>query len=161
MKEYIIYHIPGVKIGCTSELKTRLRNQKFTKYEILERHSDIYIASDREIELQKQYGYRIDSIPYWKTLIAQKEIPIEARAKGGSRGGRAHVISGHLSKITKLAHQANRKPIIQFDKDGNKIKEWSCANEAGRILEIKTPNIVQVLKGRRKSAGGYTFQYKE
>ena len=61
---YYIYHIQGVKIGCTSDLKTRMRDQGFNEYEILETHTDIYEASKRELELQEEYGYRVDDIPY-------------------------------------------------------------------------------------------------
>jgi len=58
---YYIYHIPGVKIGCTKNLKHRIRVQGFTKYEILEEHTDINVASDRERQLQRKYGYVVDS----------------------------------------------------------------------------------------------------
>jgi hypothetical protein len=61
---YYIYHIPGKKIGCTEQPKQRTSKQGFSKYEILETHTDIYKASEREIELQKQYGYAIDKVPY-------------------------------------------------------------------------------------------------
>lgn len=65
---YSIYHIPGVKIGCTDNVERRIIQQSFTNYEILEEHTDIFIASDREIQLQKQYGYKVDIIPYWKSV---------------------------------------------------------------------------------------------
>ena len=54
---YTIYHIKGVKIGCTKHLSRRMKEQGFTEYEILEVHDDIEIASKREIELQNEYGY--------------------------------------------------------------------------------------------------------
>ena len=63
--KYYIYHIPGIKIGCTMYPKHRIiKAQKYNNYEILEIHTDIKIASDREIELQKQYGYKIDTHRY-------------------------------------------------------------------------------------------------
>jgi hypothetical protein len=65
--KYKIYHIPGKKIGCTTDIKTRMNAQKCTEYEILEEHNDIFIASERELELQKLYGYRVDTMPYWQT----------------------------------------------------------------------------------------------
>jgi len=58
---YYIYHIPGVKIGCTKNLKSRIRVQGFTEYEVLEEHYDINIASDRERQLQRKYGYQVDN----------------------------------------------------------------------------------------------------
>ena len=61
---YYIYHIPGVKVGCTNELENRMADQGFTEWEILETHEDGWLAGDREIELQKEYGYRVDTIHY-------------------------------------------------------------------------------------------------
>ena len=80
--EYTIYHIPGIKIGCTSQLKIRMRKQGFTEWEILETHTDIYEASNREIQLQKDYGLPVDTIPYWKSVEKSNENP-EGRARGG------------------------------------------------------------------------------
>ena len=55
--KYYIYHIPGVKIGVTQNIKNRVvRIQKCSNYEILEEHTCVYEVSKREIELQKQYG---------------------------------------------------------------------------------------------------------
>ena len=66
---YYIYHIPGVKIGCTDKPKKRIQyRQRYTEWEILEEHTDIYEASNREQELQKEYGYVVDTIPYWKSI---------------------------------------------------------------------------------------------
>jgi len=60
---YVIYHIPGKKIGVTNNLKSRVEDQQgYTEdeYEVLEMSDDISYISDRELELQKQYGYRVD-----------------------------------------------------------------------------------------------------
>ena len=66
-KEYIIYHIPGKKIGVTSDLYERVTNQQgyeTGEYEVIESSSDIDYISKRELELQKKYGYRVDLKPY-------------------------------------------------------------------------------------------------
>jgi hypothetical protein len=42
--------------------------QGFTEWEILEEHTDIYIASEREIELQKEYGLPVDTVPYYTSV---------------------------------------------------------------------------------------------
>lgn len=77
---YYIYHIPGKKVGCTKNPNSRLRQQNATKYEILETHTDIHIASVREIELQKQYGYNVDKTTYYNSV---KEFKIETVNKAG------------------------------------------------------------------------------
>jgi len=66
-KEYVIYHIPGKKIGVTNDLYNRVECQQgyeIGEYEILETSNDIDYVSKREIELQKSYGYRVDLKPY-------------------------------------------------------------------------------------------------
>jgi len=65
--KYIIYHIPGKKIGVTNDLYNRVECQQgyeVGEYEILESSDDIDYISKREIELQKKYGYRVDLKPY-------------------------------------------------------------------------------------------------
>ena len=66
-KEYIIYHIPGKKIGVTNDLYNRVESQQgyeVGEYEILESSDDIDYISKRELELQEKYGYRVDLKPY-------------------------------------------------------------------------------------------------
>ena len=82
--QYYIYHIPGVKIGCTKDLKLRMQQQGFTEWEILETHTDVYEASKREIQLQKEYGLPVDQIPYYLTLQHQKPITRQAQSAGGN-----------------------------------------------------------------------------
>jgi NTP pyrophosphatase (non-canonical NTP hydrolase) len=65
--KYIIYHIPGKKIGVTNDLYNRVECQQgyeVGEYEILESSDDIDYISKKEIELQKEYGYKVDLIPY-------------------------------------------------------------------------------------------------
>jgi len=64
---YYLYHIPGKKIGVTSNLRTRvtlMQGYKEGEYEVLEQSDDIDYISDREIELQKSYGYKRDRTLY-------------------------------------------------------------------------------------------------
>ena len=60
---YYLYHIPGKKIGVTCDLNNRVTVQQGyspDEYEILEESDDIDYISDREIELQKEHGYKVD-----------------------------------------------------------------------------------------------------
>jgi DNA-binding XRE family transcriptional regulator len=65
---YYVYLIPGVKIGCTTDLEKRMNDQGFTEWEILWYADGNYefgwIAGDKEKELQELYGYRIDATHY-------------------------------------------------------------------------------------------------
>lgn len=173
---YYIYHIEGIKIGCTKDLKRRMKDQNFKSYEILESYDDINIAAERERELSIQYGYG------WNQSQDYRRITTAATLEQKREGGISNVLSGHIVKLgkeggnkrknsgewdrirmigTSIGTKLISKPIIAYHKNSGDIKgEYKSLSEAGRELGIKVPNIVVVLKGRGKSAKGYTFQYK-
>lgn len=65
--KYKIYHIPGVKIGCTTSIQRRVveaQGYKPGEYEILFETDNVAEASRVEQELQKDLGYKIDRRPY-------------------------------------------------------------------------------------------------
>ena len=73
---YYIYHIPGKKIGVTRNLNNRvtlMQGYKEGEYEVLDQSDDIDYISDKEIELQKSYGYKVDMKPY-KNLFNKMKI---------------------------------------------------------------------------------------
>jgi len=60
---YYLYHIPGKKIGVTTNLEERVeRQQGYDKgeYEVIMSTEDIDLVSKKEISLQKALGYRVD-----------------------------------------------------------------------------------------------------
>jgi hypothetical protein len=63
----------------------------------------------------------------------------------------------HIEKIR--ANAPNSRKVIMFDTDGNKLKEFRSASEAGRYLNGNATNVIAVIKGRIKRYKGYIFQY--
>ena len=64
---YYLYHIPGKKVGVTTNLERRVHQQQGYypgEYEIIETSDDIEFISLGEQIMQKCYGYRIDEVPY-------------------------------------------------------------------------------------------------
>jgi len=69
--KYYIYHIPGKKIGVTTNLKARVeqvQGYEPGEYEVLGAYDEDEIeeASKQETYLQKLYGYPVDMVPYDK-----------------------------------------------------------------------------------------------
>ena len=56
----------------------------------------------------------------------------------------------HIEKI--------KKPILQYDLEGNLVREWPSATDVGK--EVKS-NICMCLKGKQKTALGCIWKYKE
>jgi hypothetical protein len=156
---YYIYHIPGVKIGCSVEPDNRVKRQGYTEYEILETHSDEDVASEREKELQKQYGYKVDKTEY-------KQSRDWAR-RGSSNGGiKVHKLHPNLAKNLGSKNGKNngiksryklQKAVIQYDLSGNFIKEYTGVNQAQRETGI---SISHCVRGLKKTAGGYIWKFK-
>jgi len=77
--EYHIYHIPGKKIGVTQNLEARVHTQQGYlpgEYEVLESSDDIDYISDKELLLQKEYGYKIDRKLYKLLKTETKSMKI-------------------------------------------------------------------------------------
>ena len=53
--------------------------------------------------------------------------------------------------------EKTKKPILQFTLDGEFVREWSSATDVGK--EVST-HICNCLKGRKKSAYGFIWKYK-
>ena len=126
---YYIYHIPGIKIGCSVNPKKRVKNQGYINYEVLEEHTDLIYATKRELELQKKYGYRVDTVLYSTTIKMSskggkiggkiggqktKELGLgamsfESRSKVGKIRGKKNVESGHLKTISIMGGQVAGK----------------------------------------------------
>ncbi len=52
------------------------------------------------------------------------------------------------------------KSILQYDLEGNFIKEWISLREVERKLNIPRSSISRCAKGSRNSSGGYKWKYK-
>lgn len=71
------------------------------------------------------------------------------------RGGENSVWYGKYSK-----EHPQSKPILQYDKNNNLIKEWECTADVERELGILRTSINNCLKNRSKTAGGYIWKYQ-
>jgi len=66
-------------------------------------------------------------------------------------------------RYIEMSINANKdriKPTLQFDKQGNFIKEWESARLASRTLKIDEGNLNSAVLNKRPSAGGFIWKYK-
>jgi hypothetical protein len=132
---FTIYHIPNFihsdgsigKIGCANNAKKRVNQQGYNQYEILEEHIDVYHASDREIELQKQYGYKVDCIPYYVTINAPNRQSSQIWAsKLGKIQGNKNVLNGHLEEMRKKGNPSLGGQISSSNPNHVNKKKITC-----------------------------------
>ena len=65
----------------------------------------------------------------------------------------------HKNNISKNSKgiSRNQKPILQYDKQGNLIKEWPSIVEANKHI---SGDIGAAVRGKQKIAGGYIWREK-
>lgn len=66
-----------------------------------------------------------------------------------------------ISKIKDSVTKKQGRPVLQLDKTSKKvIKEWESGSEAARVLHLDKSNLNACCKGKKKSCGGYIWEYK-
>ena len=146
MAKHYIYHIFGKKVGCTKNVTQRMYQQgvKEGDYEIIEEHTNAKLASDREHELQIKHGYKVDNIPYWKTLRNQKP---ENRKE----------IQNNIDWSVRY------KAIKQYDLDGNYIATYNSGADAAQAMgkTRRNDDIRKVARGENITAFGYIWKFEK
>jgi hypothetical protein len=68
-----------------------------------------------------------------------------------------------FGKLKKHVKNWCVKKVLQYDLNGNFIKEWNSVIDASTELKISNGNIAMCAQGspRRKTAGGYIWKYKD
>jgi len=77
--KYYLYHIPGKKIGVTTDLYERVECQQGygpDEYQVIMSTEDIDLISKKEISLQKALGYKVDMKPYNKLKCNKMKINV-------------------------------------------------------------------------------------
>ena len=65
------------------------------------------------------------------------------------------------AKQSENAKKRFSKPILQYDLNGNFIKEWRSARSVFGELGINHPQVINCVNGKVKSASGYFWKRKE
>lgn len=67
----------------------------------------------------------------------------------------------HADMISCKTPHPNTKKITQLDLKGNFIRNFNSISEASRETKTQNSNIFKVCTGKRNSAGGFKWKYKE
>lgn len=117
-----------------------------------------YSPSDeiRELVSNKLRGHKVSNN---KMKIAFKNRSQEVESYRKKR------LKEHLSSLTEedIMTRASKckKPIIQYNLDGEFIREWESATDAASFYNINKVNITKCCLGKNKTSNGYIWKYKE
>ena len=58
------------------------------------------------------------------------------------------------------ANHSRKKPILQFSKNGDFIREWDSVTDLKGATGMDISHVSSCCRGKRKTANGYRWQYK-
>jgi NTP pyrophosphatase (non-canonical NTP hydrolase) len=139
---FYIYHIKNSKIGCTKNVINRIiKQQGELNFSILYSTDNIKIASEKEKQLQKLYGYKIDKEDYI-TLINKKQNNMY-----------------HLTDKTITFKNSNINNLLSKIPDVIEINFYRKYNNKELSLDFDTPiintNIYDLIRIWAKEKGIY------
>lgn len=124
---YYIYHIKGIKVGCTTDLKNRVELQQgYIDYEVLYKTRDIINASIAEIYYQNKFKYKQDKITYLKSIIKNqnKMVHLTERTITFRNTTESKLIGYNFPQIVELLNGT----YIEFTPE---VIEWILNNNVG------------------------------
>lgn len=80
--------------------------------------------------------------------------------------GHKNIVKRYLYMLYTIGYdsgtrsRSNQKPVLQFDKFGNFIREYESAAQASRATKIDHSSIVNVCKEKQHTAGKFIWKYK-
>lgn len=159
--------------------RARIRNAAYARYEKKgykeEQKQRLSIISEQKQIPVYQYDLDGNFIKKWNSA---KEVKKELGYENGNIGNcclgkpKYKQAYGYIWSFTELdndtlsqkiaeAKKGCNKAILQYDLEGNPIREWESIKEAGETLGINRNNISSCCSGRIKTAGGYIWRYKQ
>ena len=102
---YYLYHIPGKKIGVTTNLEERVHKQQGYypgEYEIIETSDDIDFISAGERIMQKCYGYKVDDVLYSKLKFNNMKMKINVTEQTTTFPCPVNKLKGRLMDCTGM-----------------------------------------------------------
>ena len=117
----------------------------------------------------EQYDLDGNLLKVWERVsIASKATGISESGIRGCIYGNTRTAGGFVwrwkkeenPRPPKKERKSTARPITQYDKKGNIIKEWESVTKAAQATNITDGNIRASLNGNTRTAGGYVWRWK-
>ena len=153
---------------------------KETKEMMSKIHTGKKLSTEHKKNMSQSHKGRIYSKGFKHTEETKKKMSQSRKGRIGCMKGLKHteetkkkMSESHKGNTALLGHihteetkkkmsesSKNKKSIIQYDLKGNFICKYDSITDASIKLNIHSPNIIGVCKGKGKTTGGFIFKYE-
>lgn len=128
-------------------------------------HRDVKSGIDnrisKEVVQYDKYGTYVET--YYSVSEAHRKTNIDRKSIMNCIRGKAKQAGGFQwtdYMVGKLDTQIENRIVVQYDADMNEIARFNSVPEAVIATDICESNIAQACTGKRKTAGGFKWEYK-
>lgn len=155
--------------------KNKKLQNHFNKYGEQDFQFSLILECDKEVLIHAEQAF-IDYYNPWFNIAKIAGNSLGVKRSDETRKKYSEAKKGHIpwnkgkkaSDESRLkssnAHRGirpwTRKPILQYDLEGNFIQEWDSAASVTLALHINNSNIHSCLTNNRRNAGGFIWKYK-
>lgn len=111
---------------------------------------------------EKQYIHRLMATVFIENIDPVNKIEVN-HINGNKQDNRIENlewVSKRENSIHAYSTGLNKTvQVEQYNLDGNFIASYNSIKHAEEVTKVHNPNITKVLKGKRKTAGGYIWKY--
>lgn len=139
-------------------------------YKIVFDNGMFYIGSAKDIKHRFSFWKRFFSLESYRDMKKMRErvkgcysaefLVVEFIGDGWRDVEYRYIKENFHNPLLLNTFSVEKKPIIEYDSDGNKIRDWGSAAEAARVKGIKYSRVRDVLVGYIKSHKGVVYKYK-
>jgi len=106
---------------------------------------------------------------YWISQFKEWGFEIMNKNEGGngadfqtkeSNEKRSNALKGKPNLKNRILKPYQNKPILQYDFEGNFIREWKSITHASKYFKIGTQNIIHCLRNHQKTTNNFVWRYK-
>ena len=105
------------------------------------------------------YGMVGENAPFYDhhhSDAAKEKIRVAFLGENNHMYGKSHTDDSKMKNF--ISHLSECKPVEQYDKAHNLIATYISVHEASRITGIRRCCIIDTLRGRQRTAGGYIWE---
>lgn len=146
----------------------RVKSIKFGKERILKQHINIkggyyYVCLLKNGKHKNYYVHRLVAQAFLPNPYKLPQVNHKDENKTNNNVDNlewcTNEYNHNYGTINERISQSQSKPVLQYDLNGNLIKEWKSINECGRN-GFNQGDICKCCNGKRKTAKGFIWVYK-